>query len=144
MALSGQDLTEPISEGGSNVFRLTGFLGDDQRLHDRSRPFRASVPRLPYVEHNRNSISSPFNRPAADLSSQADICPIIGILEAIFRPIEGGCKASRLAAMLPAAKSSDWPPAAHAMAQTQAHGGADKPERRELRRSALTVGCQFR
>src|SRR3954447_7001971 len=70
MSLSGQDLTEPISEGGSHVFRLTGFLSDDQRLHDGSRPFRTSVPRLPYVEHNRNSISLASNRLADDLSSE--------------------------------------------------------------------------
>jgi hypothetical protein len=43
MSLSGQDLTEPIAKSGAQIFRLTGFLGDDQSLHGGGRPFaRAS------------------------------------------------------------------------------------------------------
>src|SRR5437879_3702027 len=39
MSLSGQDLTEPIAKSGAHIFRLTGFLGDDQSLHSGGRPF---------------------------------------------------------------------------------------------------------
>src|SRR5215218_10363823 len=105
MSLSGQDLTESIPEGGSHVFRLTGFLGDIQRLHDSSRP----VARAFRDYRIWNITGTPF-----------------------------------LAATLLATKSSDWPPAAHAMAHPRVHGGVDKPGRRELRRSALAVDRQFR
>src|SRR5271169_4916675 len=43
MSLGGKDLTEPIAKSGAQVLRLTGFFGDDQRLHGDGRPFaRAS------------------------------------------------------------------------------------------------------
>lgn len=109
-----------------------------------NKAWRGSPQQFEYLQSPAAGRRRRFSSQAAGEYARSPETRRLGRLAPARRSIEARCKESRLVATLPAAKSPDWPPAAHVPEQPQAHGGADEPERRELWRSALAIGCQFR